>query len=166
MPQLTCPRTILIGFALVCAASPAHAQSRQNAGELELAVSIVDGCTLSTTDVAFGLIVGTAGTIQAAGVVDVQCTGNLDFTISMDRGLHSQGINRRMRNTVNGGYMRYQLYSDPAHSRRWTDQRSGRVQGNSGASGLVTYPVYGELYFDGATVPGRYEDSVTVTIDF
>lgn len=166
MPQLTCLRSISIGLTLICAASPAHAQSRQSGGELELSVSIVDGCTLSTTDVAFGLIVGTAGTIRASGTVDVQCTANLDFTISMDRGLYGQGINRRMRNTVNGGYMRYSLYSDPAFSRRWTDQRSGRVQGNSGSTGLVTYPVYGELTYDGATVPGRYEDSVTVTIDF
>ncbi|MBX7482250.1 Csu type fimbrial protein [Qipengyuania qiaonensis] len=166
MSQLSRLSSIPVGFALVCAASPAEAQSHQNSGDLELSVAIVDGCTLSTTDVAFGLIVGVAGEIRASGTVDVQCTANLDFAISMDRGLHSQGINRRMRNSVNGGYMRYSLYSDPGYSRRWTDQRSGRVQGNSGSTGSVTYTVYGELTFNGAAVPGRYDDNVTVTIDF
>ena len=85
---------------------------------------------------------------------------------SMDRGQHSQGINRRMRNAASGAYMRYNLYSDPAYSRRWTDQRAGQVRGNSGATGSIAFPVYGELTFDGSAVTGRYEDSITVTVEF
>lgn len=156
----------LIGLTLACAATSANAQSRRNASDIELAVSIVDGCTLSTTDVAFGLVIGTAGTVRAVGAVDVQCTANLDFTISMDRGVNNLGANRRMRNPTNGSFMRYALYSDSGYGRTWTDRRAGLVTGNSGATGYVTYPVYGELTFDGTAVQGRYEDTVTVTIDF
>ena len=155
-----------IGFGLSCAAAPAHAQSRPNSGELELAVSIVDGCTLSTTDVVFGLIIGTSGAIRSVGAVDVQCTADLDFTISMDRGLHSLGANRRMYNPANSAYIRYALYSDAGYSRPWTDRNAGKVRGNSGATGRITYPVYGEMTFDGMPVSGTYEDQVTVTIEF
>ncbi|QYJ07300.1 Csu type fimbrial protein [Qipengyuania flava] len=131
-----------------------------------MAVSIVDGCTISTADVAFGLVIGTAGTIQATGAVDVQCTADLDFVIKMDRGLNNLGRNRRMRNPTSNAYMRYELYSDPGYTSRWTDRRNGQVSGNSGATGYQTLPVYGELTFDGTAVSGRYEDTVTVTIEF
>ena len=156
----------LLGLMLACVATSAQAQSRRNAGEIEMAVSIVDGCTLSTSDVTFGLIIGTAGSIRAVGAVDVQCTADLDYTISMDRGIHNLGANRRMYNPDNAGFIRYNLYSDPGYSVPWTDRNSGRVRGNSGPTGLRTYPVYGEMTFDGMPVAGTYEDTVTVTIEF
>ena len=162
-PIRLCP--ILIGAAALGAAHT-PAEARENAADLQVNVAIVDGCTVTTTDVAFGLIIGTRGTLRSTGTVDVQCTANLDFAISMDRGQHSQGINRRMRNATSGAYMRYNLYSDPAYSRRWTDQRAGQVRGNSGSTGSIAFPVYGELTFDGSAVTGRYEDSVTVTVEF
>ena len=157
---------IPISLALAFTATSAEAQSRRNAGDIELAVSIVDGCNLSTTDVVFGLVIGTAGTIRATGAVDVQCTADLDFVIRMDRGVNNLGLNRRMANPTSGAFMRYELYSDPAFSQRWTDKRNGEVAGNSGATGYATFPVYGELTFDGTAVSGRYEDTVTVTIEF
>ena len=156
----------LLGLMLACVATSAQAQSRRNAGEIEMAVSIVDGCTLSTTDVSFGLIIGATGTARAVGAVDVQCTSDLDFTISMDRGINNLGANRRMLNSATGAYMRYALYSDPGYTSAWTDRRAGMVTGNSGATGLVTYPVYGELTYDGTQTAGTYEDTVTVTIEF
>lgn len=156
----------LFGLLLACMATSAQAQSRRNAGEIEMAVSIVDGCTLSTTDVRFGLIIGTAGSVRAVGAVDVQCTADLDFTISMDRGIHNLGANRRMYNPANSGFIRYELYSDSGYSVRWTDRNSGRVRGNSGPTGIRRYPVYGEMTFDGMPVAGTYEDTVTVTIEF
>ena len=160
------PLLSVLGMGLACAATAAEGQSRQNSGDLELAVSVVDGCTVSTTDVAFGLIIGTTGSVRATGAVDVQCTTDLDFSISMDRGLHNLGANRRMRNSTSGAFMRYALYSNPSYSSPWTDRRAGIVEGNSGSTGFVSLPVYGELTFDGTAVSGRYEDTVTVTIEF
>lgn len=158
---------LLVGLVLTFSATSApRAQSRGNGGSLESAVPMVDGCTLSTTDVTFGIVMGTAGSIRAAGAVDVQCTPDLDFAISIDRGLYAIGNGRRMRNPATGDTMAYELYSDAGHTRRWAHQRPRRVLGNSGATGLVTYPVYGELRFDGMADPGRYEDTVTVTIEF
>lgn len=166
MRTLARPLLLLFGLTLTGVAGPAWAQSQGSGGEIEMSVAIVNGCTLSTTDVAFGLIIGASGSIRAVGTVDVQCTADLDFVISMDRGLHGRGNRRQMRNPATGDFLRYELYSDPAYTRHWAHQPSRRVHGNSGTTGSVSFPVYGELNFSGMADSGRYEDTVTVTIDF
>lgn len=158
----------LLGIFVLTTPFSAKAQSRAvNTADIQMAVAITNGCTLVTDPLYFGLLIGTAGAARSSAGISVQCTTDVDFSITMDYGLHANGINRRMSNPTTGDHLRYRLYSDPGYSQRWSTKRRETVTGNSGPAGTVNYTVYGEIpSFDATVRGGVYSDEVTVTINF
>jgi len=161
------PLLLLAGIALGMPEAGAAQSRGQGRGQIDLGVDVGDGCTVTTEMVNFGLLLGTSGSARSTGRIELSCTPDIGFTISLDRGLNSNGVNRRMYNSATGAYLRYELYSDPAYSQIWRNQRSNTVSGNSGPTGQIDYTVYGEIpVFDATVTGGTYSDTVTVTIEY
>ncbi len=131
-------------------------------------------CFIRSFPVAFGnYMPATPVSVDSTGRIRVICIGRPRgsqgnfYTLSIDSGFSGDVSSRRMQSGSNR--LAYNLYKDPARTRIWGD-------GNGGATPLVqpinrffqvrNVPVYGRLFANQDPVPGRYSDTVFVTIEF
>ncbi|MGX7896149.1 Csu type fimbrial protein [Tsuneonella sp. HG222] len=148
------------------AGTPAHAQLKSTT---VMPVSFVqkEGCQIVATPMIFIILPPfTNVKADATATITLICTPNLPYTIDINRGLHAQGINRRMRNPVNGAYFGYDVYRDPPRSHVWGVGKLQNVPGNSGPTGLFVHTVYGRTETANKLAAGGYRDTLTITVNF
>jgi spore coat protein U-like protein len=132
------------------------------------------GCTVLALPVIFGTYIPFSGTPNdSTGSVTVTCSGAVPsgYVIALNAGIFGGNnfANRRMA-TV-GGFLDYQLYSDPAHTIVWGDGTGGSNV-TTGPPCLspsycgATYTVYGRIPARQAARPGIYTDVTLVTVTF
>ncbi|MFZ1744248.1 MAG: spore coat U domain-containing protein [Pontixanthobacter sp.] len=158
-------RLFLVGFGSLCAATPACAQT--DSINMPIQALVIDGCNVSATTMNFGSLLGATGSPQTTSQVTLLCNLNVAYEITIDMGQYAQGANRRMRNNLTGGYLRYRIYRNAGYSQRWETNQNRRVSGNSGASGIVSHTAYGQITnLAGLAAGGVYSDTVVVTVSF
>lgn len=151
-------------------------------GNLGVSITIGTGCAVnnSTTSGAvntFGSInfgsyyslnnaVTATSTGAAGGPIQVQCTANTAYTVSLGPGLYSSTTSRGMNAGVAGTNVNYNLYQDAANSIPWGNgTRFGAVESLTGTGSAQTLNVYGVV--PGVTTTpaaGTYSDTVLVTV--
>ena len=157
----------VVPWLLLVITSPAFAQKSGPGDENSLDSTMADGCTIASEPLHFGLLFGSSGVARSTSSIRLVCAADVDFSVSMDFGLHANGINRRMRNDVTGDHLRYRLYSDPGYRTLWSTKRKERVGGTAGSTGRVDLIVYGEIpQYDATVRGGTYSDTITVVVDF
>lgn len=125
------------------------------------------GCTVYAEDMSFGSIVRGSGDVRTTAAITLACEPGVDFEVAIDRGLYSLGTNRRMMNSRGTGYMRYNIYRDPAFSAAWRERGQGTLSGSSGTGQPRTLIAYGEIrQNDVSDVAGTYQDTVSIAFHF
>lgn len=146
------------GSALGCAgllalmAHPAAADT-----QLHISATVLPSCQVEAAPLAFGAVASAAASADAQASLSLDCTPDTAFTVTMDGGRNGD---RRMAGEATGALLAYELYSDPARTRRWRD-----VAAVSPADGTLRYAVYGRIT-EARARADRYADVVTVTLSF
>jgi len=125
---------------------------------------VQSGCTVVGGTLDFGAYnAGQPNPLDGSGTIRLEnCTGTV--TIEMDGGSSGNVNDRAMRAGSGSDRLRYQLYVDPARTRVWgtgTNAYQLMVLVNS-----LVVTVYGRIPGGQRVPPGRYTDTVNVTVNF
>ncbi|MDE2410597.1 MAG: spore coat protein U domain-containing protein [Sphingomonadales bacterium] len=150
--------------AAMLAATPAYAG--RTTYTVPVSVTVLSGCTVVALPLVFNIPVPINGNVDSATSIAVRCTPNTAFVLDIDNGLHANGVNRRVFNATANAFIKYDIFKDPPHSNVWGTGSAKNLSGNSGPTGLVTYPVYGRVSSSTNLKAGGYTDTLTVTINF
>ena len=126
-------------------------------------------CTVAANDLAFGKHSQLVASIDASTSLGVTCTVGTPYLVRMDGGTTANNVaDRRMGLNGTGPAaqgVRYELRSQSADGPLWGDTAATGVAGvGSGTS--QTLPVYGRVLPQAVPLPGQYEDTVTVTVQY
>ncbi|WP_223999848.1 spore coat protein U domain-containing protein [Aureimonas sp. SA4125] len=147
--------------ALDCAA-PGGAGSGQTA--FAVAATVSANCMVETTDIDFGQHGIIDRDIDAEGAIDVTCTPDAGYFVTLGPGLGG-GNDPEQRILRSGSDVAtYGLYLDAARSQPWGSSLETQLPG-TGAGTRQTLPVYGRVPRQ-AVRPGSYSDTVAVTITY
>ena len=151
--------------ACALAASPCAAAGRAT-NQFLASVNPVSSCTVSAAPLIFLIPVPTNLNVDSTSTITIKCPPNTAYTIDIDRGLYSNGINRRVYNAGFNAYINYDVYKDPPRSAVWGTGGARNVGGNSGLTGIALLTVYGRVNSVKTLRSGSYTDTLTVTITF
>jgi spore coat protein U-like protein len=145
-----------------CAALPAA-----GAFPFQATATVANNCTITATDMNFGNGAVSSGAQQARSTINVTCTRNDAFRISLNGGAHGNVTDRVMQRVGGGGALHYQLYQDGGRGIPWGDGSMGSaVASGTGTGQPQALQVYGNLPAQAAAAPGSYADTVTATVVF
>ena len=129
-------------------------------------------CTFdSVPELAFGAYdVMSAFAVTSTGQLMFTCKGK-DFTVvvGLGRGSSNNPLTRTMRDLSRGSsVLYYNVFSDPGHTQIWGDGTFGSapVVAIAKNNTRVTLPFYGLIPANQDADPGRYGDSLVVTLNF
>jgi spore coat protein U-like protein len=156
---------ILAGMA---ASSPVHAASTAT-GQLEVTATVVPSCQIVSTGMLdFGSFVRGASTIDAVANLIVRCSYGASYSISIDAGRSPESGQRRMTHETGTEALVYTVSQDAGHGTTWGSGASAKPAVGTGAD--QTLAIYGRLQPpDGnatQTRPGRYADTLTITVEY
>jgi len=124
-------------------------------------------CTVSATPVAFGVYLPFSGTpTSITGAVTVSCDAKASVVVALSTGGGGSYANRQMSKGAN--MLRYQLYTDAAHSLVWGDGTAGTVTVSATVAGNLvrTLTVYGQVPALQAVASLTYIDAIMVTVTY
>ncbi|WP_313494732.1 spore coat U domain-containing protein [Stenotrophomonas sp.] len=111
----------------------------------------------------FSLAAGLSLASEQTTMLQLRCTQDVAWQITLDEGLHAQAANRFM--AMGAERIGYELYSDPGHSSRWGNTQNTAVSG-TGTGDMQTLTVYGQVPAQTSPPPGNYQDTITVTLTY
>jgi spore coat protein U-like protein len=122
-------------------------------------------CTLTTTDLNFGIAGVLQAQISAQTNLRVACTNKTPFSVSLDGGVaHGQPTQRKMTSPT-GDTVTYGLYRDAARTQGWGDTSSTWV-GGTGIGTDQSLSVYGLVPTQTTPRPGSFSDRVVATVTY
>lgn len=133
--------------------------------------NVSNSCTVAASDLAFGTHSHLASAINASTSLGVSCSVGTPYSVRMDGGTTANNVaDRRMGRNGTGPAAQgvaYQLRHGSPNGPLWGDGTSGTTAlGGTGTGGAQTVPVYGRVLPQAVPLPGRYEDTVTVTVQY
>lgn len=159
------PVAMPLVVATVVALAPAAAVAASASTTFSVTATVVDACSVSATNLAFGAYDPAATTDKTAtSTISVQCSLGTAYTISLDNGGNASGSTRRMASGANR--LSYEMYRDVGNSLIF-----GTVANLLGVSGVgtgvaVPTTVYGVIPKSQSVGTGSYADQITVTIEY
>lgn len=129
-----------------------------------MSVSLVveESCHLDVRPVEFGTMPAAQPSAQANSSMILACTPDASYVVTLDEGRNGA---RRMADASGSRFIAYDLFSDPAFTRRWGSTPASGVSGMAPAHGRVELGLYARV--SGAEAKaGSYGDTVTVTVAF
>jgi len=122
-------------------------------------------CTLTTTDLDFGITGAIQAQISAQTNLRVACTNKTPFSVSLDGGLaHAQPTQRKMTSPA-GDSVTYGLYRDAARTQGWGDT-SSTWMGGTGIGADQSLAIYGLVPIQPTPRPGSFSDRVIATVTY
>ena len=136
-------------------------------GSFTVSADVTASCELSVSPMNFGQLSSVINSnVDAAASVDVSCSQNTPYSITMDMGTGagvSDPAHRKMRNATYS--LDYGLYRDSARSQPWGETPAQSASG-TGSGTNQHFPVYGRLHAGQTGYLGSYSDSVIVTVNY
>ncbi|WWP01691.1 MAG: spore coat U domain-containing protein [Candidatus Dasytiphilus stammeri] len=125
---------------------------------------IIGGSLLNLGNLDFGEHPNLKNQINAqsngsTGKLKINCTKEVSYSIALNNGLQPDGNDRRMKGE--GGFIKYALYQNAAHTILWNPQNPLAGKGNGEEIPLI---IYGLVPPQPTPNSGTYHDTVTVTV--
>ena len=121
-------------------------------------------CRISTlAQMNFGAANAFVGSHEQTASVQLKCTRDVAWQVSLDEGLHAQSGERFM--AAGDARLGYELYSDPSRSNRWGNTQGSNVNG-VGNGDVQRLTIYGQVAAQPGVLPGSYQDTITVTLTY
>lgn len=147
------------------------ANALQASQTLNVSANVIAACTVATTAVSFGNLVGIEAVFSNGGI-SVTCATGIPYHIALDAGLNPGGGGRWMKDVAGTARAIYWLKSD-AYT-LWGDSdydntySVGASVAGTGNGSLQSHIVYGmaagQDFGGGYSPPGQYSDTVNVTV--
>lgn len=154
-------RWVAAGLAL--AAASAHAGTAT--GNFDVTATVVDTCTISASDLAFGSYTGAL--LDSTTTIAVTCTNLTAYTVEIDAGSGSGATTSVRRMTgPSSGLLNYALYQDAAHLLVWGTLGALQSVAGIGSGASQSLTVYGRVPAGQSPAAGSYTDTVTVTVNY
>lgn len=119
-------------------------------------------CRIATaTDLDFGTVDGLPGVLEQTSLIQVSCSANTSWRVTLNDGLNALSGTRRMASGANR--INYDLYRDAAHQQRWGNTSTTGVAGTTAEQSLT---VHGRIPAQPDAPPGSYGDVITVTVTY
>lgn len=139
--------------------------------DLTVSASVTSDCMVQTTPLNFGEYSGTTVVSVGGSGIDVVCTVDTPYNITLSGGTFYDGLNR---NIHNGGVNRigYVLYQDFSMTTQWGDADFvgsyplGSSKADIGTGYVQTHTVYATLLGGALVSAGTYNDTVNVTVNY
>ena len=167
-------RTVLTFASALCAAgtlatlAAAPAQASTASASLAVSATVTNSCGVANAVLNFGTVSPSAGArLSASTNILVTCTLGTSFSVALGDGLYVTAGQRRMKGTVGGGYLSYELYQDTAGATRFGSTTGQTVTGQSGlgtAANMI--PVYGSVLSGQSASADAYADTVPITVTY
>lgn len=162
--------TPIAAGVLLALAGSANAATKTDTFKVN--ANVQANCIVSATNLNFGNYRGVAARDGTSDVV-VRCTKDAGYTLALSAGSSTDYAARTMSDTVSGGTLEYNLYTDVTYADIWgngTDSSTVTGTGDGMASGsAITHTVYGLLPDNAnnqAAPAGSYSDTITVTVEY
>lgn len=157
--------------ALACIAScfAGEATAATSSGTTQVSATVLTNCTIVASPLAFGSAITNVGgaNIDSTSTITLSCTPNAIYNVALDNGLYALSGARRLRGTVSGEYLPYEIYTSNTHSARWGQTISTDTVGGTATTGVATLTAYGRIPQSASPVSAdTYGDTVTATVNF
>lgn len=159
----------LVAVTAVAWCLPANGALAQSSATATMAVSVevTPNCTVATGPLNFSAVpAADAPATSATTTIEVACGPDVAFTVQLDDGQNASAGTRRALDPATGQYVSYEIFADPAHTRRWGSQEAQAIPGVTSATGTERLTAYGLIGNDTQIAAGKYGDLVTVTTNF
>jgi len=163
----------LPGLAVLLLFSATPAFAGQSTSNFQVTASVAANCTISSTNIAFGVYdpvltnSSTGVDVDAAGSVNIRCTKGTAPNIGLSLGSNAIGSIRRMVDGAGAEYLSYEIYSNAGRTVVWGNSAgSWVVHTPTGPPNTANYPTYGRITRGQDVAPGSYTDTVTATVNF
>jgi spore coat protein U-like protein len=140
-----------------------------NAVSFTVQATVINDCTISASNIAFGTSGLLKSTLTASGTVSVACTNKAPYAVSLGAGSGANATvaDRRMTRSGGADQVKYQLYQDAAFSRPFGDGTVGTTTvAGVGTGSTQNIPVYGRVQPQSTSTPGSYIDTVIATVTY
>lgn len=138
--------------------------------------TVINDCTISSTNIAFGNYDPTSATaLTATGAVTAKCTKGDSVSVALNQGLNpatgsTAAVPARRMGDGASDYLPYHIYIAATGTTEWGSGTVGTnepaAQTSASVNTALTFTTYGSLPA-GADVPaGSYTDSVIATVTF
>lgn len=134
-------------------------------GTLNVSATVNAACAVSTSPVAFGIIVSST-TNSATGTITVTCTNGTNYTIALGDGNYYSSGRRMQSSATTYEYLPYELYQEVGHTTLWGDGTHGTTVSGAGIGSSQAYTVYGLVPTNQYPKVDSYADAVLVTITY
>lgn len=158
-------RFLALSLLSASLALPLTSAQAASTAPMEIMATVVSTCSIEVQPIDFGVYDGMQ--INTTGEITVSCNAGVPYAIALDAGLHSDGANRLMSDSV-GNLLPYRLtYS----GNDWgdtgvTDTYPGDPVAGVGLGAPEQYTVEAMVFPNQTAAPGVYTDTVTVTVAF
>jgi spore coat protein U domain-containing protein, fimbrial subunit CupE1/2/3/6 len=135
-------------------------------GSASVTATVSSNCTIGSTAVSFGSQGVLTTNKDAQGTLNIQCTANLPYAVSLNGGTSgaTNPTQREMR--FSGASVFYGLYQDSARSLPWGSTTGTDTVSGTGTGLTQTLNVFGRVAPQTTPKPGTYTDSVIATITY
>ncbi|MGD1107175.1 MAG: spore coat U domain-containing protein [Terracidiphilus sp.] len=132
--------------------------------QFSVTATIVKGCAVSATNLAFGNYTGAVN--NSTSTVSVDCTSGTAYTVSLSAGL-ATGATVTSRSMQNGSaLLHYGLYSNSGHTTNWGNTSATNWVSGTGSGSAQPLTVYGQIPAAQYVTPGSYTDTITVSVAY
>lgn len=158
---------VLISTAVASLLMASAANAATETTTFTVGATVVDSCSISATNLAFGNfdpLLGTA--LDATSTIDVTCSSGDTYDIGLDAGTATGATvtTRAMTSGVNT--LNYALYSDSGRLTNWGNTPATDTVSGTGTGAAQTLTVYGRIPAQASAVIGTYSDTITVTVTY
>jgi len=128
--------------------------------------TVANNCLINTGNMVFGSNSVLTSAVRSSAAVNVQCTGNTGYQVSLGAGSSGDVAARTMRNAATGETIGYRISSTP-DGPAWGDgSRGTAVVTGVGSGAAQTITMYGQVPAQKTPSPGDYKDTVIATLVF
>lgn len=142
----------------------------QATSQFNVTASVVDSCSVSSTDLAFGNVEPVNNlNIDAVGSVTVTCSLGTSYSVLLDAGNNSSdgSVSTRRMTDGSSNYLSYQIYSDTLRTTVWGETGGTNDVTGTGTGLGVPLVVYGRIPSgQQETQTGSYTDTIDVTVNY
>ncbi|MGH8283888.1 MAG: Csu type fimbrial protein [Gammaproteobacteria bacterium] len=163
----------LTGAAGLLVAGNAFAGASPQSTTFLVSAQVISSCNVTATPLAFGSYDQLSGTAKlGTSTVSVQCTSGTVATIALNGGVNGTLAQRKMKDSVSGDILNYQLYTTLSNTAVWGDGTGSTVTQSYPSTNSATvqpFTVYGTIPSGqnvATSTSNTYQDTITVTVSF
>jgi spore coat protein U-like protein len=145
------------------------AEAATDTTTFQVTATVNEVCSVSATDLAFGIYDPSAADNDNTSTITVTCTKGTNYSVGLNEGTASGATvtTRQMEDAVSSDLINYSLYSDASRTVNWGNTPSTDTVDVASATGAAeNHTVYGRISAGQYVTAGSYSDTITVTVTY